>query len=929
MDTSSPRRAVAAESSERPETPDWAALDTAAVLARLNTDPATGLSPAEVETRRARYGRNALPEPRRRTALMRFLAQFNNVLIYVLLVAAAVTLLLQHWIDAGVILAVVVGNAIIGFIQEGKAEQALDAIRTMLAPSCTVVRDGERLTMPAEDLVPGDIVHLEGGDRVPADLRIVGGREPRMQEAVLTGESVATAKAPAPVAPGASLGDRTSMAFSGTYVTAGTARGVVVATGAATEIGRISDLVSGVRTLTSPLLRTIDRFGVRLTIAILAIAVAMFLFGWLVRDYAFVDIFMAVVGMAVAAIPEGLPAVLTITLALGAQVMARRNAIARRLPAIETLGSVSVICTDKTGTLTKNEMMVAHVATADHDIAVTGAGYDHAGTFYVDGVESHAKTLPILEALARAGVLASDAGVHPDGDGWRVHGDPMEGALVVLARKAGIDVAALRRAEPRVDGIPFTSERRYMASLHDHHDGDSEVLVKGAPDRLLDLCHAERTATGDRPLDRDRWTARIEAIAAEGQRVLAVALRRLDGHRTHLTEADAERDLVLLGLVGLQDPPRPEAVAAIAECQRAGIRVKMITGDHAVTARAIARELGLVAVDRALTGAELDAMSPDALRRAVADVDVFARTSPENKLRLVEALQADGAVIAMTGDGVNDSPALKRADIGVAMGCKGSEAAKEASDLVLADDNFATIAAAVREGRRVYDNLIKTIQFMLPTNGGEALVLIASVLMGFSMPITPVQILWVNLVTAVTLALTLAFEPGEQTIMARPPRPMKEPILPGRLVWRIAFVSVLFLIGVLAIYRIARGLGATIPEARTLATNTLVVFEIAYLFNVRRFGRAGPGRGVPPITLPVGAAVATVLGLQVAFTYLPGLDLLFDTQPLSAAAWGATALAGVAVFGIVEVEKRIETRILGPRRRPGETAASGPPDPSR
>jgi magnesium-transporting ATPase (P-type) len=904
----------------RPDTPrtpasqdNWAAMHVAAVLDHWDVHPDHGLPPGEVESRRTRHGPNALPEPPRRLALLRFLAQFNNVLIHVLLVAAVVTIALGHWIDSVVILAVVVGNAIVGFIQEGKAEEALAAIRDMLAPTCTVLRGGERQTIPARDLVPGDIVHLESGDRVPADLRLLHGREPRIQEAVLTGESVPSAKHPDPVPSDAPLGDRTSMAYSGTLVTTGTAVGVVVATGGGTEIGRIGDLVRGVQVLTSPLLRTMDRFGARLTGAILVIGLGMFLFGWLVRGYSFVEIFMAVVGMAVAAIPEGLPAVLTITLALGAQTMARRQAIARRLPAIETLGSVSVICTDKTGTLTLNEMMVAHVATAEADIVVTGAGYDHAGDFRVDGAARPPGDLPVLGALARAGVLASDAGVRQDDDGgWMVHGDPMEGALVVLARKAGIDVAALRRAEPRLDGIPFDSRHRYMASLHGLEGGGAEVLVKGAPDRLLTMCATEHTAAGDRPLDRAGWTARMEAIAGQGHRVLAIAMRVLEDDRETLSAAEAESGLTLLGLVGLEDPPRPEAVAAIADCQRAGIRVKMITGDHIATARAIARQLGLGDSDRALTGADLDAMPPETLRREARDVDVFARTSPENKLRLVEALQADGAVIAMTGDGVNDSPALKRADIGVAMGRKGSEAAKEASDLVLADDNFATIAAAVREGRRVYDNLMKTIQFMLPTNGGEALVLIGAVLFGLAMPITPVQILWVNLVTAVTLALTLAFEPAEPDVMARPPRAADAPVLPLHLVWRIGLVSVLFLIGVLGMFKAGRVLGMDVAEARTLATNTLVVFEIAYLFNVRRFGAT---RGSWRETLrdrPVMLAVGVVLLFQVAFTYLPGLDVMLDTRPLGAAAWAASFAAGVAVFGLVELLKRGERRV---RRR--------------
>ena len=879
----------------------WHALPVEQVQEALGAGP-DGLSTAAARERLARYGPNRLRPPRRRGPLARFLVQFHNVLIYVLLGAAVMTAALAHWVDTAVILGVVVINALIGFIQEGKAESALEAIRNMLPLQATVQRDGQRLVLPAAEVVPGDLVFLQSGDKVPADLRLGWVRSLQVQEAALTGESVPVEKDAGPVAAAAALGDRRSMAFSGTLVTYGQARGLVVATGEATEIGRISALLAAVAPLTTPLLRQLAAFGRTLTLAILALATLTFAFGVWVRDYAAREMFLAAVGLAVAGIPEGLPAIMTIALAIGVQRMAARQAIVRRLPAVETLGSITVICSDKTGTLTRNEMTVQSVVTSEHGYAVTGAGYAPDGAFVLDGRELAPGEDPLLGEMARCALLCCDAGIHRDGDLWRVDGDPTEGALVTLALKAGLDPSALARACPRRDVIPFESEHRFMATLHHDAAGDARICVKGAPERVLRMCGRQRTADGDQPLDAAYWQRQMDEIAARGQRLLALALRESAPDRERLRHADVDQGLTLIGLFGLADPPRGEAVAAVARCRAAGIRVKMITGDHAGTARAIGAQLGLATAD-ALTGVQLDALDDDELCARAAAVDVFARTSPEHKLRLVQALQAGGEVVAMTGDGVNDAPALKRADVGVAMGKMGTEAAKEAAEMVLADDNFATIAAAVEQGRTVYDNLKKAIAFILPTNGGEGLVIVAAVLFGSVLPITPVQILWVNMITAVTLGLALAFEPAESNVMARPPRRPDEPLLSRFLVWRIAFVSLILLAGTFGLFLYERAQGAGIETARTVAVNTLVAFEIFYLFNTRYLTASSFTLEAWLGSRSVLVAVAAVVLFQLLFTYAWPLQALFATTALDLAAWGRILLVAASVFFLVELEK--------------------------
>ncbi|MBL8533175.1 MAG: HAD-IC family P-type ATPase, partial [Betaproteobacteria bacterium] len=827
----------------------------------------SGLTREEASRRLETSGPNRLPEPPKRSALKRFLLQFHNIFIYVLLASAVITFALNHVADTAVILAVVIVNAVIGFAQEGKAEQAMEAIRQMLAPRAAVMRGGERHTVDGADLVPGDIVLLEAGDKVPADLRLIETRGSRIQEAILTGESLPVEKDVKPVDELAALGDRTCMAFSGTLVTAGQCRGVVVSTGPNTEIGRISGMLSSVESLTTPLVNQMDAFSRWLTALILVFAALLLAFGYFVRHFAFTDMFMVVVGLSVAAIPEGLPAVLTITLAIGVHAMARRNAIVRRLPAIETLGSVSVICTDKTGTLTRNEMSVVSVAGVEGTYEVEDSGYAPEGGIALAGAAVRPSEHRVLAGIARAGTLCNDASLRDNQGDWTVEGDPMEGALLAYAGKAGVDWRQARAGSTRTDAIPFDSGHRFMATLHHDHEGNAFVFVKGAPERIGAMCRAQLDSGGtEQPLNPAFWRDAAERIAHRGQRVLAFAFRAVPPEHTVLAFSDVEGSLTMLGLVGLMDPPRPEAAAAVAECRAAGIRVKMITGDHAGTASAIARQIGLQNPDSVLTGIELDAMDDARLAGAVMNTDVFARTSPEHKLRLVTALQSHGISIAMTGDGVNDAPALKRAEVGIAMGRKGTEAAKEAAEVVLADDNFASIVAAVREGRTVYDNIKKVISWTLPTNAGESMTIVVALLLGMTLPVTAVQILWINLITAITLGIALAFEPSEDNTMRRPPRRRDEPLLGGELAWHIVLVSMLFVAGVFGILAYADDRGYSIELARTMAVNTIVVMEIFHLFFIRNIHGTSLTWKLARGTKVVWLTVATVTGAQFAIT---------------------------------------------------------------
>ena len=891
-------------------TTSWHALEVDAIFQQLSSS-AEGLTQQTADKLLQRLGHNRLSPAKKKGPLARLLAQFHNLLIYVLLGAGIVTALLGHWVDSSVIIGVVVINAIIGFIQEGKAEKALDAIRNMLSQQAMVKRDGKLISLPAEQLVPGDVVLLQSGDKVPADLRLFKTRELRIEEAMLTGESVPVEKITQPVGQDATIGDRKCLAYSGTLVTYGQGQGVVVATGDSTEIGRISDLLREVQMLVTPLLRQMAVFAKWLTIAIGIIAAATFAYGVVWRDYSVGDMFLAAVGLAVAGIPEGLPAIMTITLAIGVQRMARKNAIIRRLPAVETLGSVTVICSDKTGTLTRNEMTVQMVATGAGICEVSGVGYNPHGAFSLNGDDITPEAFPLLQEVAQAALLCNDASLSEVNGQWRMQGDPTEGALVTLALKAGLEHSYCHTQYPRIDAIPFESQHRFMATLHHDHAGHGFIYLKGAPERVLEMCDQQRMAGEDLPLDKAYWESCMNSMAERGQRLLAIAIKPADAGQQSLAFADVDTGLTLLGVVGIIDPPREEATAAVRACQSAGIRVKMITGDHAITARAIGAQMGIGDGATVVKGIDLEGFNSEQLQNAVQQCDIFARVSPEQKLRLVTALQAAGEVVAMTGDGVNDAPALKRADVGVAMGNKGTEVAKEAAEMVLTDDNFASIAHAVEEGRTVYDNLKKSILFILPTNGGEALTIIAAIAMGRMLPITPAQILWINMITAVTLALTLAFEPPERNVMQRPPRNPREPLLSGFLIWRVIFVSLIIVTGTFGLFLWERDHGSSIELARTVAVNTLVMFEIFYLFSARYL--LAPSLTYQGLTgnRYVLYAIGLLIIFQLGFTYLGPMQALFATTAMSADAWLRVVIVASSVLFLVEIEKWLLRKYSG------------------
>ena len=883
----------------------WA-LPADDVLAHLEAD-AGGLAAGEVAARLEVAGPNRLPEPPRKPAIVRFLSHFNDTLIYILLGAAVIKALMGDWLDFWVIMAVAVINAVIGYVQEGRAEKALAGIRGMLSADASARRNGGWVTVPAADLVPGDVVRLMPGDKVPADVRLLQAFQLRIDEAALTGESVPSSKTVDPVEPEAGVGDRRSMAFSGTIVSAGQGRGVVTATGRTTELGRIQSLADEAGSLATPLTRQLDGFGRVLTVVILGMAAVMLLIGRFLHGMPFSELISAAIGFAVAAIPEGLPALVTITLAIGVQQMARHNAITRKLPAVEALGSVTTVCSDKTGTLTKNEMTVRHIVTPLADYEVTGLGYVPEGDIVRTGDRRPAGEPGDLTAILAIAARCNDAHIVRGDDGvWSLVGEPTEGALKVVAMKAGIDGAGGRR----VAVIPFDSANKLMATLDEGtRSGGAPgqvsraMLVKGAPDRLLERSLTQRGADGSEALDLARWEAAVAHLSSQGLRVLAAARKAVRATADELALDDLV-DLEFVGLWGIVDPPRPEAVDAIADCHTAGIRVKMITGDHAGTALAIAREMRL-AGDGAevLTGVELEALSQEQLREVVRDVDVYARTSPEHKIRIVRALQSHGEVVAMTGDGVNDAPALTRSDVGIAMGIKGTEATKDAAEFVLADDNFATIRSAIAEGRRIYDNLRKSVIFLLPTNGAQSLVILVAVVFGLALPVTSVQVLWVNMITAVTLSLALAYEPAERGIMRRPPRETGGPIIDRRELAFVLIVSMLIGGATMGVFYYATAVGVPLEVARTEAVLVLAFGQLAYLFNCRFLSRSSFTVDVLRGNRAVWWSALALLVLQLVYTYAPFMNVLFDSRPLDASAWVLPVVVSIGIFLAVEALK--------------------------
>ncbi len=904
-----------------PHPPHWHATPADEALNHHGVRPEDGLSEEEAAARLARHGPNR-PTPRAgRSALARFLAQLKEPLVLVLIGSGIVTAALGEWIDSAVILGVVLVNAIIGYLQEGKAEAALEALARAIATEVTVVRGGRRRRMDAVHLVPGDVVWLAAGDKVPADLRILSGRQLRTIEAALTGEAAPIDKHHEALPHDTLLADRRNMAYAGTTVVAGQGHGLVVATADATETGRISGLIAAAPEIATPLTRKMGEFAGFLLWVILGLAALTFAIGVL-RGESWVDMLMAAVALAVGAIPEGLPAAMSITLAIGVGRMARRRAIIRHLPAVEALGSTTVICSDKTGTLTENAMTVTALWVGGQLFSVDGQGYRPEGAIRRGGVavpqapsardtvSGPAGDITFPQALREtliAGALCNDAALYYEHRQWLITGDPTEAALLVVARKAGLDEATLRQAFSRRDELPFDSARQTMATLHSV-EGDAVLYAKGALEKLLPACRAMLADDGSEvALDAAAIESAARDMAAQGLRVLALARRRQvqDGA---LDDATLERELVLLGLAGMIDPPRARAISAVRTCHAAGITVKMISGDHAETARAIAAQIGILPQAQGatvLTGRELARLDNAGLRDAVRTVNVFARVEPEQKLRLVRALQAEGEVVAMTGDGVNDAPALKQADIGIAMGQGGTDVAKEAAAMVLTDDNFATIEAAVEEGRGIYDNLVKFITWTLPTNFGEGLVILAAIVAGATLPITPLQILWINMTTAVLLGLPLAFEPAERGIMRRPPRPPAAPVLDGVLVGRIVLVGILMLAGSFGLFLLALERGQSMAEARTVAMNVFVAIEVVYLFSCRSLRL--PLSAIPPFSNSwVWAGAGAQIALQLLITYGSPMNAAFGTAPISLQAWSEIAVIAVLSVLIIELFKRLQ-----------------------
>ncbi|MEZ0480285.1 cation-transporting P-type ATPase [Planococcus sp. SSTMD024] len=861
----------------------WKVLDKQSV--RLGE----GLSDEEAVKRLEVWGHNELPEEKRPPAIIKFLKHFNDVLIYVLLAAALITVVLGHYIDTAVILAVVVINAAIGYIQQNKAEKALDSIRNMLSVKAAVLRSGRRVEIPATELVPGDLVFLRAGDKVPADMRLVEVSNLQAEESSLTGESEAVDKQVGQLPSDTVLGDRTNMVFAGTSIASGSGIAIVTATGGYTELGKISRAMESVEKLQTPLLKQTAQFGKLISVIIVLCAIGMFFIGYWFHDYATAELLLAIIGLTVAAIPEGLPAVLSIILALGVQTMAGKNAIVRNLPSVETLGAVTVICSDKTGTLTKNEMTVTSVILSDGEIQASGIGYSPVGILEQNGKRVYIAEQPQLMKFLACVKTVNDAELLKDTKGrWTISGGATEGCLLTLAEKADQDIEKL----PVRSKIPFDSSYKYMAALVEEQ-GSKWIYAKGAPEKLLAMIPEEK---------RLEWEVKIAEHAKRGERLLGAAVKQVDPQLESIGHEDMESGFEFLGLAGIIDPPREEVIESIEQCKQAGIRVKMITGDHKETAVAIGAKLGIGNGQKAIEGRELDGLNTRQLEKTAMEYDIFARTSPTNKLQLVEALQAQSQVCAMTGDGVNDAPALKRADIGIAMGIKGTEVSKEAAEMVLVDDNFSTIVNAVKEGRRVYDNLKKTILFILPTNVSEGLLIFVSILFGTTIPLTPVQILWVNMITAVTISLAIAFEKLEPGTMERPPRRANSPLLSGYYIFRIVFASTIIGGGILWMNSVLEARGYDQGTLQTMTLQALVISQLFYMFNCRNERRFALNRDF--FSNKAAFIVSAILILvQLAVTYVPFMNTLLGTEPIGVEYWVWPLLIGTSVFIIVELEK--------------------------
>ncbi|MCE4956559.1 cation-transporting P-type ATPase [Macrococcoides caseolyticum] len=876
---------------------NWHQFSVDETISLLSSSPDNGLSSNQVEQNFKRFGLNTLPKQKEKPKIIKFLAHFNDVLIYVLLIAAAITGLLGHFLDMSVIILVAFINAIIGYVQESRAERALESIRNMMTSEAIVVRDGRSQTVPSEQLTIGDIVILSSGEKIPADLRLIEANNLKIEESALTGESVAVQKHTQPIEADAVLGDRKNMAYSSSSITSGSGIGIVVAIGSDTELGKINQSMAETEQMTTPLMQQTGQFGKSVSIGIVVISIAIYLFGLLYHHYPAGDLLLSVISLAVGAIPEGLPAVISIILALGVQAMAKNNAIVKNLPSVETLGSVSVICTDKTGTLTKNEMTVTSIDLLHNHYAVTGTGYEPIGEIipkYKETPETEQELYQFLTCVK----TVNEARLSQDEIGhYQITGEPTEGCLMTLVHKTNLEIPNL----PAIDKIPFDSRYKYMAYLVEDQ-GKKRIYIKGAPDRIFD-----RVFTNTE--ERGVWEDKLSTIAKEGKRLIAAGYKDMPEDTTTISHKDLESGVTLLGLAGIIDPPRESSIKAVQACQKAGIAVKMITGDHKETAMAIGKQLGIGDGSKAIEGRQLDQMTEEELYTTAIEYDVFARTSPENKLQLVKALQQHDEITSMTGDGVNDAPALKRADIGVAMGIKGTEVSKDAARMILVDDNFETIVSAVQEGRRVYDNLKKTILFILPTNGSQGLLILAAILFGISIPLTPVQVLWVNMVTAITISFALAFEPLEPGAMNRKPRHKSTPLLSKYFLFRILLVSVIVAGGILISNLYLKNFDLDKSVLNTITLHSLVFALIFHLYNCRHLNKFAINKDFFKNKIAF-LVTGLLIILQLLITYVPFLNTILKTAPLTLSQWMIPIGIGVAVFILIEIEKWITRTIF-------------------
>ncbi|WP_121971556.1 cation-transporting P-type ATPase [Leptolyngbya sp. BC1307] len=878
-----------------------------------------GLTAEEVARRYEIHGRNELKSKPGKPAWFRFLLQFNEPLLYILLVAGAIKAFLGSWTNAAVIWGVTVVNAIIGYVQESKAEGAIASLAKTVTAEATVIREGQTLQVPSGDLVPGDIVMLSSGDKVPADLRLLKVRNLQVDESALTGESLPINKSTENLPNDTPLAERTNMAYASSFVTFGQGRGIVVATASTTEVGKISQSIAGLVNLSTPLTRKFSKFSRTLLYAILAVATLTFVAG-IAQGESWAYVFESAVALAVSAIPEGLPAVVTITLAIGVNRMARRHAIIRKLPAVEALGGATVICSDKTGTLTENQMTVQAIYAGGQHYRAGGSGYSPKGEIFLepdglaDDLEKNGEKNgavknrlennlpPALRECLIAGILCNDSQLKQEEEAWSVVGDPTEGALITAAAKADLNQSKLAAASARLDSIPFESQYQYMATLHNVEP--RVVYVKGSVEALLGRCSGQLNDQGQIiEIAPETIRQTVEAMADRGLRVLAFAKKEVGSDQHSVAHEDIESALVFLGLQGMIDPPRPEAIAAIKTCQSAGIQVKMITGDHITTARAIAQRMGIQKDGQVLAfeGKQIESMDDTQIAQAVEDGSVFARVAPTQKLRLVEALQHSGEIVAMTGDGVNDAPALKQADIGIAMGKGGTEVARESADMLLTDDNFASIEAATEEGRTVYQNLRKAIAFLLPVNGGESMTILISVLLGRALPILSLQVLWLNMINSLTMTVPLAFEPKTPGLMQQPPRDPYEPLITGRLLRRIVLISLFNWVLIFGMFEWAQETTGNIAVARTMAIQSLVSARIVYLLSLSQLWssigdflhrRASSITPTPILFVGIAGAIA----LQVIFSQWSLMNRLFETAPLTWNQWGICLLAMVPMY---------------------------------